>query len=282
MTPSSSLTAAGSPDSQSAPLSDRPERSRNAKAQARHRAKRKAYIEQLEQTVTKLQTVLALSPDQVAALPPPLVKIRELEQENELLHRELDELRRQLEQRNSQLRPDLGRRTPGDDRRSDRDAKRRRLTDATSVYMGSNVSHSPPPPLLIPSPTNYQQNNSQPPSAYPRQQSSSLLPSYGFNYQMPSTPSGSSSTSSPSFSPSDYAPSSASHPQHRHHLTSTHSMLPPFSHTANQYELVKLEDDNYHQNHPVSHGNGYSTTLPPFGSSQPAVNHWQAYSAERA
>jgi hypothetical protein len=37
---------------------DKPERSRNAKAQARHRAKRKAYIEQLESTVTKLQTRL--------------------------------------------------------------------------------------------------------------------------------------------------------------------------------------------------------------------------------
>ncbi|KAH9846072.1 hypothetical protein C2E23DRAFT_693061, partial [Lenzites betulinus] len=73
---------------------DRPERSRNAKAQARHRAKRKAYIEQLEQTVTKLQSVLALSPDQVAAIPPPLVRIRELEQDNEMLQREVQELRR--------------------------------------------------------------------------------------------------------------------------------------------------------------------------------------------
>ena len=45
---------------------------------------------QLEQTVTKLQSVLALSPDQVAAIPPPLMRIRELEQENELLHREVD------------------------------------------------------------------------------------------------------------------------------------------------------------------------------------------------
>ncbi|KAI0048671.1 hypothetical protein FA95DRAFT_1456737, partial [Auriscalpium vulgare] len=75
---------------------DRPERSRNAKAQARHRAKRKAYIEQLEQTVTKLQTALALSPDQVAALPPPTLRIRQLEQENARLLRENEDLRRQL------------------------------------------------------------------------------------------------------------------------------------------------------------------------------------------
>ncbi|EPQ50776.1 hypothetical protein GLOTRDRAFT_13435, partial [Gloeophyllum trabeum ATCC 11539] len=74
--------------------SERPERSRNAKAQARHRAKRKAYIEQLEQTVVKLQTIMNLSPEQVAALPPPSVRIRELEQENQRLHHEMDRLRR--------------------------------------------------------------------------------------------------------------------------------------------------------------------------------------------
>jgi len=34
-------------NTQSASNADRPERSRNAKAQARHRAKRKAYIEQV-------------------------------------------------------------------------------------------------------------------------------------------------------------------------------------------------------------------------------------------
>ncbi|KAJ3722738.1 hypothetical protein DFJ43DRAFT_1158367 [Lentinula guzmanii] len=75
---------------------ERPERSRNAKAQARHRAKRKAYIEQLEQTVTKLQTAMGVTPEQVAALPPPLAKIRELEQENARLAKENDELRRLL------------------------------------------------------------------------------------------------------------------------------------------------------------------------------------------
>jgi len=84
------------PMAQSTSAADRPERSRNAKAQARHRAKRKAYIEQLEQTVTKLQTALALSPEQVAALPPPTLRIRQLEQENSKLLRENDELRRQL------------------------------------------------------------------------------------------------------------------------------------------------------------------------------------------
>lgn len=96
--------------------------------------------QQLEQTVTKLQTVLALSPDQVAALPPPLVRIRELEQENEVLHREIEDLRRQLEQRNANLRPDISRRsdipTPSDDRRCDREAKRRRTAEANNnIYI---------------------------------------------------------------------------------------------------------------------------------------------------
>ncbi|KAG6918287.1 hypothetical protein DXG01_015379 [Tephrocybe rancida] len=84
---------------------ERPERSRNAKAQARHRAKRKAYIEQLEQTVTKLQTSLGLSHDDVSVLPPPLIRIRELEQENARLVKENDDLRRLL--------ADTGRSTDG-------------------------------------------------------------------------------------------------------------------------------------------------------------------------
>ena len=92
---------------------DRPERSRNAKAQARHRAKRKAYIEQvqdpfsqlsstlnrppqLEQTVTKLQMTAGFSQDQISVIPPPLLKIRQLEEENGRLQKENDELRRLL------------------------------------------------------------------------------------------------------------------------------------------------------------------------------------------
>ncbi|KAJ7185301.1 hypothetical protein C8R46DRAFT_880832, partial [Mycena filopes] len=73
--------------------SERPERSRNAKAQARHRAKRKAYIEEAQETVTKLQTALGqFTYDQAAVLPPPLEKIRQLEQENARLLKQNDEL----------------------------------------------------------------------------------------------------------------------------------------------------------------------------------------------
>lgn len=89
-------------------------KSRNAKAQARHRAKRKAYIEQvlisslsssmlwvlnqvfqLEQTVSKLQTALALSADDVANLPTTQAKLRELKEENDSLRAEIRKLQTQ-------------------------------------------------------------------------------------------------------------------------------------------------------------------------------------------
>ena len=56
----------------------------------------------------KLQSVLALSPDQVEELPEPVVRMHELEQENKLLHGEVVELRQQIETLTSQLRPDSG------------------------------------------------------------------------------------------------------------------------------------------------------------------------------
>jgi hypothetical protein len=52
-----------------------PERSRNAKAQARHRAKRKAYIEHLEHSVSRLSSIAGVDgpSDQ------PLDRVRQLE-----------------------------------------------------------------------------------------------------------------------------------------------------------------------------------------------------------
>ncbi|KAI1788533.1 hypothetical protein LXA43DRAFT_894490 [Ganoderma leucocontextum] len=167
MTPSTSPTGSprdGSVDHSSPPSqqpAERPERSRNAKAQARHRAKRKAYIERLEQTVTKLQSVLALSPDQVAAIPPPLTRIRELQQENELLCQEVEELRRQLRMENTRCRPDFRRDTYTPlpyDRHFNRESMRYRTADAVgggyvvrcSARTGCRPSHAalhrhPPP-----------------------------------------------------------------------------------------------------------------------------------------
>ncbi|KAA1474619.1 hypothetical protein DENSPDRAFT_852411 [Dentipellis sp. KUC8613] len=205
---------------------DRPERSRNAKAQARHRAKRKAYIEQLEQTVTKLQSVLALTPEQVAALPPPSARIRQLEQENDKLLRENDELRRQLhlQSRRASLvtnEPhfDIARRTSypsasNDGHGYDRDLKRRRMSQSVDdVYLSPSETPSPqtteamtrpnhfsPPPLQ---PLPYMSSSSANTSAYSSPgltSSTSLLSSNSslhgpLGYQMASHHS--SSTSSP-------------------------------------------------------------------------------------
>lgn len=193
---------------------DRPERSRNAKAQARHRAKRKAYIEQLEQTVTKLQTALGFTPDQVAALPPPLVKIRELEQENTRLQKENEEMRRLLEadHRGSHLSSDYRRHSMSnfhDTRNCDRDFKKRKMDD---LYMPQDAPHGDrPPPLTIPQPLSHHQYGSIPShngtSGHGGVSSNSSL----FNlhapafHHIPHTPSGSSSTSSPPFSASVFS-----------------------------------------------------------------------------
>lgn len=191
---------------------DKPERSRNAKAQARHRAKRKAYIEQLESTVTKLQTSLDYSPDQVAALPPAVVKIRELEQENARLQAENEELRRMISE-NPQTRgrapPDFGRRTTAHNGRDcdERDYKKRKVGD--SLYMDQNEQHhssesaTRPPPLSIPQPIPHQYGNQSINGS-----SAPLFNLQGPAFQMPNTPSGSSSTSSPPFSASVFSFSS--------------------------------------------------------------------------
>ena len=104
--------------------------------------------------MTKLQTALALSPEQVAALPPPTLRIRQLEQENSKLMRENDELRRQLHMQTR--RPslmtdphfDIARRGSFQSTMSsdypDRDLKRRRLSqNVDGVYLvRSIVCHS--------------------------------------------------------------------------------------------------------------------------------------------
>lgn len=96
--------------------------------------------------MTKLQTALALSPEQVAALPPPTLRIRQLEQENSKLMRENDELRRQLhiQTRRPSLMTDphfdIARRGSFQSTMSsdypDRDIKRRRLSqNVDGVYL---------------------------------------------------------------------------------------------------------------------------------------------------
>jgi len=86
--------------------------------------------------------VIGYTPDQVAALPPPLVKIRELEQENARLHAENDEMRRVMTedpQTRSRISTDFGRRTTFHDGRDcgDRDYKKRKVDN---IYMVSRIS----------------------------------------------------------------------------------------------------------------------------------------------
>ncbi|KAB5593355.1 hypothetical protein CTheo_3187 [Ceratobasidium theobromae] len=75
-------------------------RSRNARAQARHRAKRKKYIESLEESVKRLQAIVdaaGLDPNGYASYPTnghPY--LRELQDDNARLRREADALRVQI------------------------------------------------------------------------------------------------------------------------------------------------------------------------------------------
>ena len=106
--------------------------------------------------MTKLQTALALSPEQVAALPPPTLRIRQLEQENTKLIRENEELRRQLhmQTRRPSLMTDphleMARRSSFQSSMSsdypDRELKRRRMSqNVDGVYLVSVLfSHSVP------------------------------------------------------------------------------------------------------------------------------------------
>ncbi|KAG8935883.1 hypothetical protein FRC02_005882 [Tulasnella sp. 418] len=68
-------------------------RTKNARAQARHRAKRKAYVEQLEATVHSLRAAVNLN----MTSPTVAAKIQYLEEENARLRRESQALRARLE-----------------------------------------------------------------------------------------------------------------------------------------------------------------------------------------
>lgn len=98
--------------------------------------------------MTKLQTVLALSPEQVAALPPPSIRIRQLEQENEKLLHENNELRRQLQMtgRRASMLDDIDRRGSLHSISSNdgygRETKKRRMSDE-DVYIVSGPSALP-------------------------------------------------------------------------------------------------------------------------------------------
>ena len=187
--------------------------------------------------MTKLQLSAGYSQDQINAMPPPLLKIRELELENGRLQKENDELRRLLTDSTSQARftSDTALRRPSlstyaDFRGPDRDYKRRRPGHQEDLYivnycfcfrsltyslriLSCSLSQSPsdtpphghdpvsrvPPQLAIPQP-HYGNINSNSTSHHNQSAQLFSLPNPGF--QMPNTPSGSSATSSPPFSAS--------------------------------------------------------------------------------
>ncbi|KAL9709197.1 hypothetical protein Ac2012v2_007552 [Leucoagaricus gongylophorus] len=264
---------------------ERPERSRNAKAQARHRAKRKAYIEQLEQTVTKLQITVGCTPEQISALPPPLIKIRELEQEIIRLQKENDDLRNLVAETNVRgLSGDLTTRRNlygncQDTRLCDRnDHKRRKHVDG--VYL--SPSDTPltdslrPPPLIIPQPITQHYGNL--PSSVTNHNGTSPCPPLTLLGPMcTNTPSGSSSTSSPPFSPIQMQSSNHHLPSHRPPSMTNHSLSSfPSTHS---YESIKIEDEN-HPSHPLYH-NQYPITAYTHTPTSANINSWSSYPSER-
>ena len=96
-------------------------------------------LTQLELTVTKLRAILALSPDQVDSISSPLARMRELEQENEILLQELEDLRSQLAKKD--LQPRLCLRdadtyiSAPDDYPFDREANHRGTVDTGDIYV---------------------------------------------------------------------------------------------------------------------------------------------------
>ncbi|GJE86361.1 bZIP transcription factor [Phanerochaete sordida] len=264
--------------------SDRPERSRNAKAQARHRAKRKAYIHQLEQTVVRLQQALQLSPDQhVAPIPPP-VRVRELEEENIALHREIDLLRRQLDERNARLRPDINPRSPDAsplDTRTlyDRDYKHRQFSydDGMQGQTSPTSQVSSPTNLSMPG-LNYSYSHSPASPSMGQDRSSPLpaAPTYGYPYHMPETPPSSSTStpSTPSFSPTDHY---ANYTQ-RAPLPSAHASHQTYQQGAvGHYGSVKVEEDPYvipQPSHDMAHANGYANAISVYSTSHHAISQW--------
>lgn len=100
--------------------------------------------------MTKLQIAVGYTAEQVSALPPPLLKIRELEQDNARLQKENDELRRLLDPNGVRsLASESTRRTSlgpyGDSRACDRDysLKRRKGGHQDGVYIVRVFLRSP-------------------------------------------------------------------------------------------------------------------------------------------
>ncbi|KAF9516075.1 hypothetical protein BS47DRAFT_1341419 [Hydnum rufescens UP504] len=115
-------------------------KSRNARAQARHRAKRKAYIEQLEENVTQLQAAMNARSSEGMGPGTSSARLIELEQENLRLRQEINHLRGQL----AELLPLSPTQTPvmngPNDEYGSRDSKRRKRSMDEPFSASASVS----------------------------------------------------------------------------------------------------------------------------------------------
>ncbi|KAH9060236.1 hypothetical protein EDB87DRAFT_1728381 [Lactarius vividus] len=261
-----------------------------------------------------LQTALALSPEQVAALPPPTLRIRQLEQENSKLLRENDELRRQLHMQTR--RPslmtdphfDMARRGSFHSSVSadypDRDLKRRRMSqNVDEVYLviviashrvvqSPSQTPSPPTSEALARPSNF----SPPPLSH-----GGYLPSSSTN-TLPamSTP---SSTSTPTSYSANCAPYRALDPsdvrrqqQPGHENPSSHSLVGghglsssrslPLSgasqYPSSHYDSVKVEEDYMSPTQESSQNMSYSPVHSfSHHPHQAELSSWHSYSADR-
>ncbi|EMD31674.1 hypothetical protein CERSUDRAFT_69173 [Gelatoporia subvermispora B] len=158
------------------------------------------------------------------------------------------------------------------------------MVDKGANYIEPDLphGHSPPPPLSIPQTSHYYVQSQPQPSmqqTYSRPNSSFFA--YGLAY--PATPSASSATSSPPFSPSEYTPQYAQSHHCNASASSQQIVSPQFTRAQSHYELVKLEEGSYNTHYSLpAHTNRHSTNLPAFTAGQPTMPHWPTYSAERA
>lgn len=148
---SPTMTLEAEPES---PMSDTPghglnSKSRNARAQARHRAKRKAYIEQLEASVTTLTETLN-DLKQRGADEPASLRYMALEAENSQLRHENATLRQENNHFRDQLADAVRRSTPPkapispvDEYGLPRDTYKRRKRSSDDPYLASaSVSYT--------------------------------------------------------------------------------------------------------------------------------------------
>ncbi|KAF9648305.1 hypothetical protein BDM02DRAFT_2324164 [Thelephora ganbajun] len=314
--PSNNVTLAVSASTTSSrasfPTQNDRERSRNAKAQARHRAKRKAYVEQLEQTVTRLQATMSLTNDETGHLN----RIRELEEENARLRQDNIELRRELEDRSAQfLRPDIGRRTSdfsqNDSYRGDSNGTNTTAWGEFDYKKSGRLSNGsdpdrdyllvcPPPSLrcdispqssidlssLQARPPTLSRNSMHPPpplhipalqysgNSQPQQQQPQSRALYSQQNGSLTYPvtSPTSSSSSPTYSPHHLSPIASRSSGGQQH----HNTLPSIN---EHYAQVKVEDDSYLHTPTISQPHQY-----PYTPNEPVSvggNPWHAYPSER-